>query len=66
MARAKFTVEKAYEELEEIIEKLESEETTLADSLTYYKKGVKLLEKCQTVLDTVEKEMIILKENGEE
>lgn len=66
MARAKFTVEKAYEELEEIIEKLESEETTLADSLTYYKQGVKLLEKCQTVLDTVEKEMIILKENGEE
>ncbi|MGN0466685.1 MAG: exodeoxyribonuclease VII small subunit [Lachnospiraceae bacterium] len=66
MAREKFTIEKAYEELEGIIAKLESEEITLEDSLNYYKKGVKLLEKCQTVLDTVEKEMIILKETGEE
>ncbi len=61
---AKFTVEKAYEELEEIIRNLESEETTLEDSLKYYKKGVTLLDKCQNVLDTVEKEMIILKDNN--
>lgn len=60
MARAKFSIEKAYEELEEMIAKLESEEVNLADSLDYYKKGVKLLEKCQTMLDTVEKEMITL------
>lgn len=65
MARAKFTVEKAYEELEEIIKKLESDETTLSESMTFYKKGVALLEKCQKELDTVEKEMIVLKGNEE-
>lgn len=66
MARAKFTIEKAYDELEEIVSQLESDEITLADSLAYYKKGIKLLEKCQNILDTVEKEMITLKETGEE
>ena len=62
MTKAKFTVEAAFEELNRIIEKMEDPDLGLGDSMTYYKKGVKLLEKCGKALDQTEKEMIILQE----
>ncbi len=65
MSDDKFTVEKAFEELDEIVAKLEKEDTTLADALSLYTKGVSLVTKCQKSLDAVEKELIIL-EKGEE
>ena len=41
MAKAKFSIEEAFEQLEHIIEQLSEEEVSLADSMDLYKKGVK-------------------------
>lgn len=60
MPRKKFTVEQAFEELDGIVEALEKEDTSIQDALKLYTKGVKLVQKCQESLDTVEKELIIL------
>ena len=55
MAKTKFSIEGAFEQLEDIIEQLSSEEISLSDSMDLYKKGVKILDKSQ-------KEIIILQE----
>lgn len=66
MAKSKFQIEDAYKELDELIAHLEAGDTSLSEAFTDYKKGIKLLEKCQSTLDTIEKEVILLRENGEE
>ena len=62
MAETKFSIEKAFEELDEILNRLEDPELSLSDSMDYYKKGVKLLDKCGQTLDKTEKEIIVLQE----
>ena len=62
MARAKFSIEKAFEELDEILSRLEDPDLSLSDSMEYYKKGVKLLDKCGQALDKTETEIIVLQE----
>ena len=64
MARKKFMIEDALEELDSIIASLEDPGVTLSDSLDYYKKGVRLLDKCSRTLESTEKEMIILQEDA--
>lgn len=66
MAKTKFQIEEAYQELDALIAHLEAEDTSLSEAFSDYKKGIKLLEKCQSTLDLIEKEVILLKENGEE
>lgn len=62
MARAKFSMEQALEELDEILNQLENPELGLSESMELYKKGVKLVEKCNQTLDKTEKEIIVLQE----
>ena len=62
MAKTKFSIEKAFEELDEILNRLEDPELSLSDSMDYYKKGVRLLDKCGQTLDKTEKEIIVLQE----
>ncbi len=62
MAKTKFSIEKAFEELDEILNRLEDPELSLSDSMDYYKKGVKLLDKCGQTLDKTEKDIIVLQE----
>ena len=50
MAKTKFSIEGAFEQLEDIIEQLSSEEISLSDSMDLYKKGVKILDKCSQIL----------------
>ena len=66
MARTKFQIEDAYKELDELILHLESEDTSLSEAFSDYKKGIKLLEKCPSTLDRIEKEVILLREDGTE
>jgi exodeoxyribonuclease VII small subunit len=61
-----FVLEEAFEELNEIIEKLEDEEISLEDSFREYKRGMELVKKCNDSIDRVEKEVMILKEGGDE
>ena len=59
------TLEKAFEELEAIIEKMNDREVSLDDSFSLYAEGTKLLKYCNEQLDMVEKKMLVLGEEGE-
>lgn len=64
-----FQLEKAFEQLEQIIEKLEAEDTPLKESIGLYGNGAKLLAACKKELGGIEKEMIVIGESlseGEE
>ncbi len=53
--------EKAMNQLEEIVDQLESGETALEDSLKLYEKGMKLSKTCQDKLSQAERKVYILK-----
>ncbi|GMT49195.1 MAG: hypothetical protein IEMM0008_0734 [bacterium] len=53
--------EKAMNQLEEIVEQLESGDTALEDSLKLYEKGMKLSKTCQDKLSQAERKVYILK-----
>lgn len=59
------TLETAFDELKEILGQLEQEDVTLDQSFKLYNDGMKLLKYCNEALDKVEKEIIIINENGE-
>lgn len=56
--------EESIKELEQIVEKLESGDTTLNESLEYFEKGIKLSRACQKMLETVEKKVSVLLSDG--
>ena len=60
------SLETVYEQLDEIVEQLEAEDVSLEDSFGLYHKGMDLLKVCNEKIDTIEKKMMILDENGEE
>lgn len=66
MSEEKKTLEDAFEELEEILEKLEEEDISLEDSFNLYQEGMKLLKYCNDSIDKVEKQLIVLGEVNEE
>lgn len=59
------TMEEALKELDGIVERLESREISLEDSFASYQKGMELLRQCGSKIDTVEKKMLKLNEDGE-
>ena len=64
-----FQLEQAFTQLEDIIAKLEKEDTPLQESIALYGTGAKLLAACKQELNGIEKEMIVIGESlseGEE
>ena len=61
---AEKTIEEAFQELDVLAQKLEDRETSLEDSFKFYKKGMELLKYCNDKLDTVEKKMLQMNEDG--
>ena len=59
------TLEQSFERLEEIITQMEKSDTTLDASFKMYKEGMKLVESCNNQLDKVEKQIIVLNDDGE-
>ena len=59
------TLEIVFQELDEVVKALEGEAVSLEDSFKLYHKGMDLLKVCNKKIDTVEKKMMILDENGE-
>ena len=59
------TLEAVFQELDEVVKKLEGEDVSLEESFQLYHKGMDLLKVCNEKIDTVEKKMMILDENGE-
>ena len=58
------TLEEAFTELDGLAEKLEDRETSLEDSSRFYRQGMELLKFCSEKLDTVEKKMLQINEDG--
>lgn len=58
------TLEEAFTELDGLAEKLEDRETSLEDSFRFYRQGMELLKFCSKKLDTVEKKMLQINEDG--
>lgn len=57
-------IEQVFQELDVLTEKLEDRETSLEDSFLLYKQGMELLKYCSEKLDTVEKKMLQMNEDG--
>ena len=49
--------EEAVDQLEQIIEGIESGDVGLEESVAHYEKGIKLINHCRTILDTAEKKI---------
>lgn len=60
------TLEEVFADLDGIVEKLEESNVSLEDSFKLYHEGMELLKVCNEKIDTVEKQMIVLEENGEQ
>ena len=58
------TLEEAFSELDVLAGRLEDRETSLEDSFCLYKQGMELLKYCNDKLDTVEKKMLQMNEDG--
>ncbi len=54
------SIEQTFEELDQIMEKLEAPDTSLEESFACYEAGMKLVRACGDKIDKVEKQMIIL------
>ncbi len=60
MAAKKMTLEQSFENLDNIIEKLQGGELTLEESFKMYEEGMKLVKNCNDALDKVEKKLITI------
>jgi exodeoxyribonuclease VII small subunit len=61
----KFNFNKGLLELEEIINKMESGELSLEESLKYFEEGVKIRRHCHTALSDAEQRIRVLSENDD-
>ena len=59
------TLEEIFGEMEGLLEALESREISLEDSFEIYKEGMALLKAAGEKIDTVEKAMLVLNDQGE-
>ena len=58
------SIEEAMEALDQIAKRLENNEITLEESFQIYKEGMELLQYCSRKIDTVEKKMLQMNEDG--
>ncbi len=59
------TIEEGLQELDKIVEKLESREISLEDSFAMYQKGMEVLKQCSQKIDMVEKKMLHMNKDGD-
>ncbi|MBO4336630.1 MAG: exodeoxyribonuclease VII small subunit [Lachnospiraceae bacterium] len=58
--------EQQFERLDELVEKMEDEDTTLEESFESYKEGMMLVKSLNSMIDKIEKEVMELAEEEEE
>lgn len=58
-------LEELFTKLEDVVKKLENPESSLEESFQYYNEGMQLLKKCNKTIDSVEKKVLVLDEEGE-
>lgn len=65
MGEQEQTLEEIFKELDEIIEKMQQREVSLEDSFQLYEQGIQKLKQCNSKIDYVEKQMLLLNGQGE-
>lgn len=60
----KNTIEENFEQLEEILKAMQSEDVTLDKSFELYNQGLKLVQDCNSKIDTIEKKIKIIEEDS--
>ncbi len=66
IAEKEKTLEEVFGDLDQVMESLQAEDISLEDSFALYHRGMELLKLCNDKIDTVEKKMLVLDEEGEE
>lgn len=61
----KLSLEELFENLDEVVARLEGEDISLEESFQLYQKGMEMLKECNETIDTVEKKVQMLDEDGE-
>ena len=59
-----FRLETAFDQIEQLLQKLQEGEVSLEESFRLYEQGMKLLQKCNENIDHVEKQMLQIDEEG--
>lgn len=59
------TIEENFALLDEMAAKLESPDVTLEESFSIYQEGMEILKQVSTAIDTYEKKIRVIMENGE-
>ncbi len=59
-----YSLEELFGQLDEIVAGLEDSSVSLEDSFKAYEEGVKLLKVCNDKIDRVEKQVLVLSEEG--
>lgn len=59
------SLEETFQELSLIIEKMQEREVTLEESFSLYEQGIHKLKLCNDKIDSVEKKMLLLNQQGE-
>ena len=59
------SLEEAFQELEEMIEKMQQRDVTLEETFALYEQGIRKLKFCNQKIDRVEKKMLLLNQQGE-
>ncbi len=60
------TLNDVLEQLDGIMKEMEEEDISLEESFQLYKEGMEMLKLCNEKIDTIEKKMMILDEEGAE
>lgn len=66
MSKKEFNMDQGFEQLDQIIETLGSEDVKLSEAVKLYTEGVGIVKQCRDSLDKVEKELILLDKDGKE
>lgn len=59
------SLEELFQKLDSIVEKMETGKPALDESFHLYQEGMELLKQCNSKIDFVEKQVLILEKNGE-
>lgn len=65
MSEEKITLEERFSNIENILDQMEDGDVSLDQSFELYKKGLGEIKAANEMLDAVEKEMLVLTENGD-
>lgn len=65
MSENKITLEERFSHISDILEKMETKDVSLDESFELYKQGISEIKACNEMIDSVEKAMLVLNQNGE-